>query len=252
MTEPASGGFDLPTFSLGDMLRCGQELRDVASAGRSMETVAQAVVRFLHDAFRHPQTGERQCLLVRFYKTHRYAALPTILQSFARLQLGADVPSDDMRCLTLLATAGLRDEWNDRRRSRRHRAIPLPSEAVVERTPMIAQLIRQLGLDVATVISPSTELVAAAEGRTYDVFHVERAAGSPFIPAQQDFVVPYSVESVIGFGGLVGDEMFAVIVFAAVVVPPDAAKRFRNIALDVKSSVYQFRESSVFEPLAET
>ena len=54
---------------------------------------------------------------------------------------------------TLLATAGDEPEWNSRHTSRGHAAIPLPSARIVERFPMIAQLIRQLGFDVADVVS---------------------------------------------------------------------------------------------------
>ena len=112
---------------------------------------------------------------------------------------------------------------------------------------MIAQLIRQFGLDLADVISPSAEFVREMTGRTYGVFHVEEAAGSPFIPAQREFVERYGIRSVVGFGGaLRSSDIFAVVMFSRVRITREAAERFRTIALDVKSALYNFDETQVF------
>jgi hypothetical protein len=103
---------------------------------------------------------------------------------------------------------------------------------------MIAQLIREMGFDIASVIRPrssgSNRFDASADG----VFHVENAAGSPFIPAQQDFVERHGVRSVVGFGGLLPTgELFAVIVFARVPIPVATADRCRDLAADVRSAL---------------
>ena len=82
-----------------------------------------------------------------------------------------------------------------------------------------------------------------ADARTYDVFHVEQALGSPFIPAQRDFVEPYGIASVVGFGGLLrSGELFSVILFSRATIPARCAARFRTIALDVRSSLFAFDE----------
>jgi hypothetical protein len=146
-----------------------------------------------------------------------------------------------------MASAGVRPEWNDRRKSEGHRAIPLPSSEVVERAPMIAQLIRQFGLDIEAVVSPSPDLLQALQGKTYNVFHVENAVGSPYIPAQEHFVVPHAIKSVLGFGGLVGEELFALILFSTVRISEDVATRFRNIALDAKGSLIGYRDNEIFD-----
>lgn len=254
MTSTPSGSttraLDLRTFPLGDMLRCGLELRRGARDAKTMEEAAQAIVRYLYDAFQEPGTGERSCPLVRFYRTHSYGALDEELQAAARGSMGQAAPGPDMRCLTLLASAGAEPAWNDRRQSRNHRAIPLPTRDVVERAPMIAQLIKQLGLDVSAVVAPSPALLKSLEGKTYNVFHVERALGSPYIPAQRDFVQRYGIESVVGFGGLANDDLFAVVLFSKVPISSDVANRFRNVALDVKSVIFAFAADEVFEPRA--
>jgi len=112
---------------------------------------------------------------------------------------------------------------------------------------MIAQLITQFGLDIASIVHPAPDLVREPEGRTYNVFHVREANGSPWIPAQEDFVIPHGIASVVGFGGLIGSDLFAVILFSRITIPDQSAVRFRNVALDVKALVHGFSEDQTFE-----
>ena len=70
----------------------------------------------------------------------------------------------------------------------------------MSRSPMIAQLIRQLGVEISAFLSDG-ELVIDTTQHTFNVFYVGDAVGSPVIPAQQEFVVPYGVRSVLGFAG---------------------------------------------------
>jgi hypothetical protein len=240
---------DLGAFDLAAMLRCSQGLRRAAQGATSMEAAAQAVCRFLYDEL-GDGSGARACVMVRFYKTHPYGALTPELQRFAKRVFGTmaiSPPEPAMKCLTLLATVGDEPEWNDRRASEGHQAIPLPSPYVVERAPMIAQLIREFGMELSDVVRPAGDLVRALGGKSYGVFHVENAAGSPYIPAQAGFVDRYGIRSVVGFGGLLptGD-LFGVILFSRVHVPVDATDRFRSLALDLKSCLIPYGEG-VFE-----
>lgn len=229
------------------MLSLGLELRRTMLGAPDTEFAAQRLVRHLYESCRDPSTRQRSCVLVRFYKTLRYAELEPGLQSIAGRLLdpsGNSAPDPELRCLTLLATAGERPEWNDRRQSVSHQTIPLPSARIVEQAPMIAQLIEQMGLTIADVIRPSPEVIRGAKGRTYNVFHVEEARGSPSIPAQDEFVVPFGVRSAVGFGGLLRDEFFATILFSRVTIPRASAERFRKVALEVKSALFALNDES--------
>lgn len=244
----------LSDFDLAAMLRCSQGLRKAAQGAPSMEAAATAVCHYLYDELSDGDGG-RACVLARFYKTHPYGRLPPDLQRFAKRAFGAvaiSPPEPAMKCLTLLATVGDEPAWNDRRASSGHQAIPLPSPHVVERAPMIAQLIREFGMDVSDVVRPSDDVVRALGGKSYGIFHVEEARGSPYIPAQAGFVDRYGIRSVVGFGGLLptGD-LFAIILFSRVHVAVEAAERFRSLALDVKSCLIPYGDN-VFghEPLA--
>ena len=135
--------YDLTKFDLGDMLKCSLRLRETASGAPTLEVSAQRVCRFLYDELVGPDS-QRACALVRCYKTHAYSSLDPDLQSFARDVLGAEPPRPTMKVLTLMATVGQSASWSSRHLSRGHRAIPLPSPEIVEKAPMISQLIKEL------------------------------------------------------------------------------------------------------------
>lgn len=248
--QPDFGPLDVTDFTVGAMLRAGIAIRRAARGAESLEEAADAITRYLH-AHCVGATGTPSCALVRFYKTHRYGTLDPELQAFAAAQLGDLEPTDQMRCLVLLATAGDEPAWNSRQASRGHRAIPLPSAERVRAAPMIMRLIEDMGMDVESVVSAAEPHARGAEPRTYEVFHVERALGSPFIPAQRDFVQPYGIASVVGFGGLLrSGELFAVILFSRDAISARSAARFRTIALDIRSSLFSFDDTRTWrEPM---
>ncbi len=240
--------FNLTRFSIGDVLECSDALGKIGTGAGSMEEVAQEIVAYLYTQLGEDDSGEKSCALVRFYKTHDFGQLPILLRGFARNAAGGIAIQPETKCLTLLATAGDRPEWNDRTRSLNHQAIPLLSEQVVMRSPMISQMIQQMGLEIRQVVAPNSGLMMEdANKRSYNVFYVPEAAGSPYIPAQEDFVLSHGVRSVIGFGGLLPSrELFVVIVFAKTAISEEAARLFKSIALSVKGSLLPFARGTVF------
>jgi hypothetical protein len=241
------GPLDVTDFTLGAMLRTGIALRRAVRDCRTLEAAARTIVRYLYDHCVDTGSGARTCVLARFYKTHPYLALEPELQAYVAESMGSSAPQPAMRCLTLLGTAGDDPAWNSRHLSRGHRAIPLPSAEAVRAVPMIARLIEDLGMDLEAVVAGKDAAARAAETRNYDVFHVEQALGNPIIPAQDDFVIPYAIRSVVGFGGaLRSGELFAVVLFARAPIPPASANRFRTIALDIRSALFTLDESHVW------
>jgi len=246
LTLTGSMTYDLSKFDLGDMLKSSLRLRDAASGAASLELSAQRVCRFLYDELHGPDT-ERACALVRCYKTHPYGLLDADLQEFAKSLMEGAYPAPGMKCLTLMASVGQTASWNSRFLSQGHRTIPLPSPEIVEKAPMISQLIKELGLELSSLLKPDPDIVKELSGKRHGVFYVEEAAGSPYIPAQKEFVERYGIRSVLGFGGVLGDgHLFAVILFATVHIPPNTAQRFRTLALDVKSAFSKFGEADTF------
>src|SRR5687768_14391034 len=108
--------FELTDFSLKEMTECAAALRRFGDASSSMEETAQRIVTYLYDNLRFRETDSRSCALLRFFKTHPYADLGPNLQEFARNTLASE-PSAETKCLTLLATAGEKQQWNSRQQS---------------------------------------------------------------------------------------------------------------------------------------
>ena len=244
---PPSDNLDITNLTVGGMLRAGVAVRRIVRGAESLEDAADRIVRFLYDGCIDPESGRRTTVLVRFYKTHPYNDLPLDVKLFARRNFDGGEPPPSMRCLTLLATAGDEPAWMSRRSSRGHQAIPLPTADIVRRAPMIVRLIEELGLDLESVIRGNAPDVRVADSKTYDVFHVKEAFGSPSIPAQDEFVVPYGITSVLGFGGLLrSGELFAVILFSRAPIPAASAARFRAIALDIRSALYALNEANTW------
>ena len=91
-------------------------------------------------------------------------------------------------------------------------------------------------------------MIVDLQQRTFNVFYVPDALGSPHIPAQQEFVVPHHIRSVVGFGGVLpGGELYACILFSPCFIPSTTADLFKPLALSAKLAVMPFVEGPVFE-----
>jgi hypothetical protein len=117
---------------------------------------------------------------------------------------------------------------------------------IVSQVPMIANLIKQFGLEIDAVLTPDPKFLMELEQRTYNVFHVSQAVGSSYIPAQQEFVIPFGIYSVLGFGGMLpSGNLFVVILFSKVHIPRETADMFKPLSLSVKLTVLPFEEPSL-------
>ena len=236
--------YSLASFSISDMTECALELRKLGAGASSAQDVAQRIASYLYRQF-GDQTGRQDCVLVRCFLTRSYRDLDPKSQDCARRALACGPGSLDMTCLTLFGTAGERPEWNDRNRSRRYRSIPLADKQVLSQFPMVSQLLQQLGVDFTLKRQPKSDLLVEQTEHTLDIFHVAVAKGSPFLPAQKEFVIPFGIESVLGFGGVFpSKEFFTVILFSRVRISRETAELFKPLALSVKSALLPFDGSS--------
>ena len=237
---------DLSRFTESDAAAYDEDVGKIAAASASMEEAAGKIVRHLNESLTDGHGG-RACALVRFYKTHAYGDLDAELQSFAQGVLGHAPESLDMKCLTLLGTAGEKEEWNSRQQSAGHKAIPLPSADFVSQIPMISRLVSQFGLDVQAVIRPDPSLIIDLEQKSYNAFHVPEAVGSPYIPGQEEFVIPYGIRSVLGVGGVFNTgDLFALILFSKVPISRETSDKFKALAVSVKEATQPFLDGRVF------
>jgi hypothetical protein len=234
--------FRLASFTAEDRERCRRELRQLTRGAGSLEEVAERVTSYLYDRAMD-EKGRRALALVRLFKTHPYHELPPELRSVADKLLGSHEKSPWLKCLTLLGTRGDNEDWNHRTSSRGHQAIPLASEEVVLRAPMVSRLIQQFGLSIASIVGPPEKLRLSSE-KTFGIFHIPEAAGSPYLPAQKEFVLPHAIRSVVGFGGLLQTaDLWCVIMFSKEQIGADTAEQFKAIASALTVALIPFGKS---------
>ena len=233
--------YSLASPSISDMAKCASELRTLGAGSSSPQDVAQRIASYLYRQFGNDQTGQQDCVLVRCFLTRPYGELDPKSQDCARRALACGPGSLDMKCLTLFGTAGAQPEWNDRNRSRRYRSIPLADKQVVSQFPMVLQLLQQLGVDFTSKPQHESARPIDWTERTLDVFHVAEAKGSPFVPAQEKFVIPFGIESVLGFGGVFpSTAFFTVILFSKQKITRETAELFKPLAMSVRSALLPF------------
>ena len=193
--------FDLTKFSLQDMSEAGDALQQLELKAKNIDELSDMIVRYFYDNLVDTQTGEKSSVLVRFFMTYPYSSLDAELQQSAKKMLDDKPVDQDMKCLKLLATAGVQPEWNSTIHSKGHRVIPLQNEEMVKKTfYMIYEFIDQMGMDISNVLYPDTKLSSELEERIFNVYHVPEALGNPHIPAQKEFIIPFEVKSLMGFG----------------------------------------------------
>jgi hypothetical protein len=211
-----------------------------------MEDAANKIVRYLYENLVDGQTGQKACALVRLFKTHSYKGLDQGLQKFAQRMLPNQSVRPETKCFVLLGTVGEKSEWCSRDLSNGHKAIPLHSEEVVKQIPMIRNMIKQMGLEINSIIEPDEKLLLDIAQKHFNVFYVHEALGSPYIPAQENFVVPSGIKTVLGMGSVLpGGDVFVVIMFTKVSIERESADLFKTLALNIKLALLPF-EKSVF------
>ena len=197
---------------------------------RSLEAAAQMFINALYERF------ASSVVLARLFGTVELKQLPagdrTFVERFASSAGDAEQITDATPVLSLLASRGAEEAWNDRRSSRDHLGIPLLSERFVAEIPMISRLLNEIGFAPAWRGSEAgfvTKTLANVNG----IFYVGDARTAvddrerSIIPATA-FVERYGIRTVFGFGGsYLGRHMFiSAIVFCRDEIARSQAMRF--------------------------
>lgn len=220
-------------------------LRPMVDAATTLEEAAQALADQLFEAF------PRATVLARVYATVPFSRLPEsnrVATTRMATERGAEARlAPTTPVLSLLGTHGVEADWCDRRRSRGHAGIPLIDASFVDSTPMVARLLRDLGLELTLVERWADEYSRALIGGFNGVFYVPDAATavdtrSRLIVPAQDFVTKYHVKTVFGMGGSYltdpAGTIIACIVFANTYVPRQKAERFSSLMAQFKSATF--------------
>ncbi|MBF0466141.1 MAG: EAL domain-containing protein [Nitrospirae bacterium] len=223
--------FDVSNFRISDLVMCNKHIRDFADVTKSMEQVANQITRFLYDSF----CGNKgnNFALVRLFLVLPFKEIPPSLQHFVRENFKNTAVDENTLCLTLISTSGEKYEWNYRGLSEGHQVIPLSDEDSVNQIPMVKGIFEQLKIKLDD-IRESNDILLSDKWNDLGYFHVDKAPGSNVVPAQDNFVIPYSIQSVMGFGGLLPNKkMFISIIFSKVHIEKSFSGIFRSISLSM-------------------
>jgi hypothetical protein len=256
--------FSIETFSLQEMTELSSELRKLGAGARTQEEIADRIVNSLYEGFTVGNGEEKAFVLVRFFVSLHYKDLESPLKRFVENRLrDSQELRPDTRCLTLLATSGQEEQWRDRTKSHDHRAIPIDSPNLATELPMVALLCKQFGIEsdsISDVVLTHPErssggvstvdsnVVMDQDQATFNVFFVPEALNSPYIYAQEEFVKPYGIKSLLGFGGILSaGQIFAVIMFSRASIKREVAQRFKPLALSAKNALLQVSPGKIFD-----
>ena len=208
-------------------------LRAVVGKTPALENAAECVARQLYESY------EATTALARVYAVVPYRELTPSVTAFVD-QLAAKAGQTaqlrpDTPVLTLLATHGTKPEWRDRQKSHGHVGIPLVSAEFVQAIPMVARLLKELGVDLAWLdVAPDVNARRLLGGFN-GLFFVDDAAtakdsfGRLIIPAQ-DFVAEEGIKTVFGMGGFYPDNtLIVMIVFARETLKRSQVERFTSL-----------------------
>lgn len=213
---------DFATSTADDFSSFGRhlwmDLRNIDTHEEIAQQVSERLFREFIDAQGNPTVA-----LVRVFRLTDVADLSPAVQN--------KLDKSESRVMALTGTYGIEEDWCRRTESQSHQAIPLSAIAVPQQIPMFQEVLTQLGIDLEQFYA-TQELVASQKGYK-GTFHIAHVPGSTVIPAQDQFVQPYGIQSLVGFGGFIGQEqkrsLFLLYVFALVPISSQAAENFNSM-----------------------
>ncbi|MBI5958558.1 MAG: hypothetical protein HY866_07485 [Chloroflexi bacterium] len=219
-----------------DFADFGRQLWLTRNSFLSHEQASQSIVRQLSEAF-IDKNGESQIALARIFRLTEVEELPADVRG--------QVKPGEQKVMALTGTWGLEKAWQHRSRSKGHQAIPISAIAVPERIPMFQEVLTQLGIDIEYFYN-TNELVARGDQPYQGTFHIADATSSA-IPAQADFIRPYGIRSLVGFGGFIGSAgvLYLLYIFSREYISPAAARNFYGLQEFIGASIAI--ESRIFE-----
>lgn len=217
-----------------------ERIKPSIQESKALEEAAQKLISGIHSQF------SESVVLARAYLTVPFENLPPSIRAFVEYLTESAGVKSEMKgttpVLSLVGTRGIEDDWNDRENSKGHAGIPLISSAFVSGIPMIARLLKELGVPMGWVDSHDSEIIKKTLGGSVGLFYVENAAEATDhegrkIIAAQDFVSGYNVRSVFGTGDAYDNgQIVVVVIFCHDSFPREVPEHFTTLASSFKSS----------------
>ena len=205
---------NLNQLSITEIFKLSKHIKEKCRNLSSFEEVAQELMRVLYSSL-VVKDGRSPFVLARFYKSCAYSELPDDIRNYILTKELKENLNSGNKYLTLLGSFGELDNWKNRNLSEDYKAFPIYDEHMLDKFPMLSAVFDQIGLDLSYLKQTDKNILAKEDHRQYGVFCVENAEGSKLIPKQAEFVKPYSVKSVFGFGGIYStSNVYAVLIFS--------------------------------------
>jgi hypothetical protein len=215
-----------------------------------MEAAAHEAVTYLYENLVQPDKGGPACLLVRLFTIHLYRDLDQECQQSAQALLEEAPIHPSTPCLTLLASAGLCPEWNDRRLAGSQRSIPLTGHQLNRRFPLLSRLLVKIGIGIAPE-SPDLATIRDATHQRPQVFLESTPEPNFPVRREADISPPHPLSCVLGFGErLPSGNAFVVMLFSTVPIHEKQAAQFSTIASSVKLALLPFDGRHIFASAA--
>lgn len=230
----------ITTLSRNDYVEIGRQLMQECSALHSHEEASQHICEQLYHRLQYQ--GEPAMTLARIYRLTRIEDLPNELRSL--------VDPTELYAMTLTGTYGLLDNWRHRSLSQGHKAIPVNKIAMPAALPMFEQmLVREMGVNLERLYA--THNVMESARATGGTFYIEDVPNSSVIPAQEAFVKPYEVKSLVGFGGLMADlerrtTLYVLFLFSKVHFTPEMAANLHEMRPFIGTALATKANESIF------
>ena len=224
-------------LTLANVFELSQILKERCKELSSLEEIAQELMNTFCQVF-ITDSGKSAFVLSRFFKSCIYEELPDDIKIYIQHQEGKEEVPAQNKYLTLLGTSGDLEEWKCRKESKDHQVLPLYDYKTTNNIPMLSALINQIGFDIFEAVKHDKNIIINKinmEEHDFGIFCVEEARGSKHIPKQAEFVEPFGIKSVIGFGGVYKtDNIYAIIVFSREKISSEKAKMFLSLNPSVK------------------
>jgi len=199
----------------------------------SSENACQEFIESFFKIF-YNEENESEFALCRIFKSCSFDQLPLDIKDYI-CEKEENPTTATAKYLTLLATVGVEKEWCQRTKSRQHKAIPLDNPEIIKQAPMMAALFKQIGFEFLLEQQLDEGIIAQKQDQDFGLFLVENAVESFVIPQQKNFVIPYKIKSVFGFGGMFSTgSIYSVIIFSKRPISQDQVNMFYHLAPALK------------------
>ncbi|MBM4054944.1 MAG: PAS domain S-box protein [Planctomycetes bacterium] len=225
---------NLNQLSVIEILKLSKHIKGKCFLFSCLEEVAQEFTKIFYESFT-TDSGKNPFVLVRFFNTCSYHNLPEDIRAYIQSEEQKKKPLPEDRYLTLMGTYGDREEWRSRKDSKNYQAFFLSDPQFHAKFPMFSAVFRQIGIEILSGSQLDMSILIKERHKQLSAFCVENAVGSNLIPKQSEFVEPFAIQSVFGFGGIYPTgNVYIIAIFSREKINKETASLFLSLNPVVK------------------